>query len=222
MLEKIDLSKKMDKDTYKQVIGEQSERLGLLQRELRTAGIPVMIVFEGMGAAGKGTQINRLIQAMDPRGFEVFANSKATEEEQLRPFLWRFWTKTPADGRIAIFDRSWYRQVTIERFDGQIKEKNLPEAFQDILSFERQLDDGGMVIIKLFLYISQEEQKKRFKKLEDSKETSWRVTRMTGGGTRSMTVIWRSTRRCFRRPIRSVRRGPSSRRRTRITPPPRS
>ena len=165
MLEKIDLSKKMDKDTYKQVIGEQSERLGLLQRELRTAGIPVMIVFEGMGAAGKGTQINRLIQAMDPRGFEVFANSKATEEEQLRPFLWRFWTKTPADGRIAIFDRSWYRQVTIERFDGQIKEKNLPEAFQDILSFERQLDDGGMVIIKLFLYISQEEQKKRFKKL---------------------------------------------------------
>ena len=177
MLEKIDLSKKMDKDTYKQVIGEQSERLGLLQRELRTAGIPVMIVFEGMGAAGKGTQINRLIQAMDPRGFEVFANSKATEEEQLRPFLWRFWTKTPADGRIAIFDRSWYRQVTIERFDGQIKEKNLPEAFQDILSFERQLDDGGMVIIKLFLYISQEEQKKRFKKLEDSKETSWRVTK---------------------------------------------
>ena len=177
MLEKIDLSKKMDKDTYKQVIGEQSERLGLLQRELRTAGIPVMIVFEGMGAAGKGTQINRLIQAMDPRGFGVFANSKATEEEQLRPFLWRFWTKTPADGRIAIFDRSWYRQVTIERFDGQIKEKNLPEAFQDILSFERQLDDGGMVIIKLFLYISQEEQKKRFKKLEDSKETSWRVTK---------------------------------------------
>ena len=177
MLEKIDLSKKMDKDTYKQVIGEQSERLGLLQRELRTAGIPVMIVFEGMGAAGKGTQINRLIQALDPRGFEVFANSKATEEEQLRPFLWRFWTNTPADGRIAIFDRSWYRQVTIERFDGQIREKNLPEAFQDILSFERQLDDGGMVIIKLFLYISQEEQKKRFKKLEDSKETSWRVTK---------------------------------------------
>lgn len=177
MLEKIDLSKKMDKETYKQVTGEQSERLGLLQRKLREAGIPVMIVFEGMGAAGKGTQINRLIQALDPRGFEVFANSKSTEEEKLRPFLWRFWTKTPANGRIAIFDRSWYRQVTIERFDGQIKEKNLPEAFQDILSFERQLDDGGTVIIKLFLYISQEEQKKRFKKLEDSKETSWRVTK---------------------------------------------
>ena len=113
MLEKIDLSKKMDKDTYKQVIREQSEKLGLLQRELREAGIPVMIVFEGMGAAGKGTQINRLIQALDPRGFAVYANDKATEEEQMRPFLYRFWTKTPAKGRIALFDRSWYRQVTI-------------------------------------------------------------------------------------------------------------
>ena len=143
MLEKIDLSKKMDKDTYKQVIGEQSERLGLLQRELRTAGIPVMIVFEGMGAAGKGTQINRLIQAMDPRGFEVFANSKATEEEQLRPFLWRFWTKTPADGRIAIFDRSWYRQVTIERFDGQIKEKNLPQSQEDAIALLNDIQENA-------------------------------------------------------------------------------
>ncbi len=177
MLEKIDLSKKMDKDTYKQVIREQSEKLGLLQRELREAGIPVMIVFEGMGAAGKGTQINRLIQALDPRGFAVYANDKATEEEQMRPFLYRFWTKTPAKGRIALFDRSWYRQVTIERFDNKIEDKDLPEAFADILSFERQLTDDGTVIIKLFLYISQEEQKKRFKKLEDSKETSWRVSK---------------------------------------------
>lgn len=177
MLEKIDLSKKMDKDTYKKVIKEQGEKLGLLQRKLREAGIPVMIVFEGMGAAGKGTQINRLIQALDPRGFAVYANDKATEEEQLRPFLYRFWTKTPAHGRIAIFDRSWYRQVTVERFDRKIDEKDLPEAFADILSFERQLTDDGTVIIKLFLYISKEEQRKRFKKLEDSKETSWRVSK---------------------------------------------
>lgn len=177
MLEKIDLSKKMDKETYKQVIGEQGEKLGLLQRQLKEANIPVMVVFEGMGASGKGTQINRLIQALDPRGFDVYANDKSTEEERLRPFLWRFWTKIPAYGRIAVFDRSWYRQVTIERFDKTMTEEQLSGAFHDILSFERQLTEDGMVIIKLFLYISKEEQKKRFKKLEDSKETSWRVSK---------------------------------------------
>lgn len=176
MLEKIDLSKTVDKETCKQVIREEGGKLGLLQRECKSAGIPVMIVFEGVGAAGKGTQINRLIQALDPRGFTVYATEKSTEEEQMRPFLWRFWTKTPEKGRIALFDRSWYRRVLIDRFDGQIEPGQLPDAFQDILSFEKQLTDDGTVIIKLFLYISKEEQKKRFKKLEDSKETSWRVT----------------------------------------------
>jgi len=177
MLEKIDLSKKIDKETYKKTEKEQSEKLGLLQRQLKEAGIPVMIVFEGMGASGKGTQINHLIQALDPRGFDVYANDKSTDEERMRPFLWRFYTKLPAQGRIAVFDRSWYRQVTMERFSGKLPDEDLPGAFHDIQSFERQLTDDGMVIIKLFLYISREEQKKRFKKLEGSKETSWRVTK---------------------------------------------
>lgn len=177
MLEKIDLSKKIDKETYKKTEKEQSEKLGLLQRQLKEAGIPVMIVFEGMGASGKGTQINHLIQALDPRGFDVYANDKSTDEERKRPFLWRFYTKLPAQGRIAVFDRSWYRQVTMERFSEKLPDEDLPGAFHDIQSFERQLTDDGMVIIKLFLYISREEQKKRFKKLESSKETSWRVTK---------------------------------------------
>ena len=102
MLEKIDLAKKADKDTFKQVMETEGARLGLLQRECKAAGIPVMIVFEGMGAAGKGVQINRLIQALDPRGFSVYATNSSNEEEQMRPFLWRYWTKTPAKGRIEI------------------------------------------------------------------------------------------------------------------------
>ncbi len=81
MLEKIDLSKKVDKDTFKQVMETEGARLGLLQRECKAAGIPVMIVFEGMGAAGKGVQINRLIQALDPRGFSVYATNASNEEE---------------------------------------------------------------------------------------------------------------------------------------------
>lgn len=176
MLEKIDLSKKVDKKTYRRVMDEAEEKLGLLQRECKDAGIPVILVFEGMGAAGKGVQINRLIQALDPRGIDVYACDRPTEDEQMRPFLWRYWTKTPAKGRIAVFDRSWYRSVQVDRFDGLTREDKLGDAYQDILSFEKQLCDDGTVIMKFFLYIDKDEQKKRFKKLEGSKETSWRVT----------------------------------------------
>ena len=176
MLEKIDLSKKVDKKTYRRVMDEAEEKLGLLQRECKDAGIPVILVFEGMGSAGKGVQINRLIQALDPRGFDVYACDRPTEDEQMRPFLWRYWTKTPAKGRIAVFDRSWYRSVQVDRFDGLTREDKLGDAYQDILSFEKQLCDDGTVIMKFFLYIDKDEQKKRFKKLEGSKETSWRVT----------------------------------------------
>ena len=177
MLEKIDLSKKVDKKTYRRVMDEAEEKLGLLQRECKDAGIPVILVFEGMGAAGKGVQINRLIQALDPRGFDVYASSRVTEDEAMRPFLWRFWTLTPENGRIAVFDRSWYRKVREDRFEGRTAKKELAEAFRDICSFEKQLTDSKAVIIKLFLYISREEQKKRFKKLEESGETAWRVTK---------------------------------------------
>lgn len=176
MLEKIDLSSTIDKESYKRLQKERSAALGLLQRQLKEAGVPVIILFEGLGAAGKGVQINRLIQALDPRGFDVYASNRPTEEETLRPFLWKFWTLTPEKGRIAIFDRSWYRKVLIDRFDKITQKQELPEAFQDINSFEKQLREDGTVIIKLFLHISKKDQKKRFKKLEDSKETAWRVT----------------------------------------------
>lgn len=177
MLEKIDLSKSMKSQKAKEIYEEQSKKLSALQRECKEAKIPVMIIFEGLGAAGKGTQINKLIQALDPRGFHVFSIGKETEEEKLHPFLWRFWVKTPEKGRIAIFDRSWYRRVLSDRFDKLVEEKEMQNAFSDIQFFEKQLTEDGMVIIKLFLYISKKEQKKRFQSLLDSKETAWRVTK---------------------------------------------
>ena len=176
MLEKLDLQKTAEKETCRQLSEELGARLGVLQRQCRAEKIPVMIVFEGFGAAGKGVQINRLIQFLDPRGFDVYASRTPGEEELLRPFLWRYWTKTPENGRIAIFDKSWYDKVTVDRFDKITKRQELTGAFDDILSFEKQLTDAGTVIIKLFLAISKEEQKKRFKKLEEKKETAWRVT----------------------------------------------
>ena len=92
MLEKVDLTKKIPKEEYKARMTELEERLGRLQRECKALGIPVLIVFEGFGAAGKGLQIGRLIQSMDPRGFEVYTIKNETEEERMHPFMWRFWT----------------------------------------------------------------------------------------------------------------------------------
>lgn len=176
MLEKVDLKKTVDKETYRLVSEKLWKQLGVLQRSCKMEKIPVMIVFEGLGAAGKGVQINRLIQPLDPRGFDVYASRMVGEEEEMRPFLWRYFTKTPEDGRIAIYDRSWYHKVTEDRFDKIIRKRDISGAFDDILSFEKQITDGGTVIIKFFLYLSKGEQKKRFKKLNRSRETAWRVS----------------------------------------------
>ena len=177
MLEKLDLTKTLSKSEYKEKMLEMEPKLGKLQRECRELGIPVMIAFEGYGASGKGVQIGELIQAMDPRGFEVYAVKNETEEEKMHPFLWRFWTKMPAKGRIAIYDSSWYRKVLLDRFDKNTKKKDVPAAFDSICSFEQQLTDDGMVLIKIFLAIDKKEQKKRFVKLMESKETAWRVSK---------------------------------------------
>lgn len=163
MLDQIDVNKTVDKETYRAARENLGAELGKLQRELKEEKIPVMIVFDGLDAAGKGLQINRMIQALDPRGYEVYAAREATEDEVMRPFLWRYWTKTPEAGKIAIYDRSWYHRVNVERFEDEPDERELAEAFKDINSFERQLTDGGAVIIKFFLLISKKEQKKRFK-----------------------------------------------------------
>lgn len=177
MLEKVDLTKKMTKEEFKEKMPELEHKIGRLQRKCKDLDIPVMVVFEGFGASGKGVQIGRLIQSLDPRGFKVFAIQKETEEERMHPFLWRFWTKTPARGRIGIYDGSWYRKVLIDRFEKRTKEEDLPKVYQSICSFEKQLTDDGTVIVKLFLDISKKEQKKRFKKLLEKKETAWRVSK---------------------------------------------
>ena len=151
MLEKLDLTKSLNKAEYKEKMAELEPKLGKLQRECRRLGIPVMIAFEGYGASGKGVQIGELIKALDPRGFEVYAVKNETEEEKMHPFMWRFWTKMPAEGRICIYDSSWYRKVLKDRFDGKTKEKDVAAAFRSICSFEEQVTDGGIVLIKIFL-----------------------------------------------------------------------
>ncbi len=177
MLEKVDLSAKLSKTEYKQTAPQLALELAELQRRAKELKIPVVIVFEGWDAAGKGTLINELILPLDPRGFTVYTTVAPNSEESYRPYLWRFWIKTPASGRIAIFERSWYRKLQVERIDFKLSPETLGNAFDDTLAFERQLADGGAVIIKFFLHIDKKEQRKRFRKLESNKALSWRVSK---------------------------------------------
>jgi polyphosphate:AMP phosphotransferase len=176
MLTNVDLSREVAKAEYKRLKDDADLKLADLQRQVKALGIPVIIVFEGWSASGKGTLINRLILPLDPRGFSVYSASGPTEEEKFYPFLWRFWKRTPTRGRLAIFDRSWNRRVVTGRVEGQVKGKQLSQAFEDIRSFERQLADDGVVIVKCFLHISKREQKRRFDALRESAATAWRVT----------------------------------------------
>ncbi len=177
MLEKIATDVRMEKAEFKEKIGALELRLGELQRKARDLGIPIIIVFEGWEASGKGTQINKLILSMDPRGYVVNFTKDPTEEEAFRPPLWRFWIKTPEKGRIAIFDRSWYHYLPGVGSVKIFRKKHLPQIYSGITSFEKLLVDDGTVIIKFFLHISRKEQKKRFKELDSDKATSWRISK---------------------------------------------
>ena len=177
MLESFDLTQAIGKADYQKRIAPLERKMGELQRRIREIGIPVIVVFEGWEAAGKGTLINALILSMDPRGFNVYSTHPPVEEERLRPFLWRFWTKTPERGRIALFDRSWYGRVLGDRVEKMAGKKEIALAYEEINSFERQLVEDGAVIVKYFLHISKKEQKRRFEKLSTSPATAWRVTK---------------------------------------------
>ena len=175
MLERIRLNTTISKTDCQKVFPELENRLGECQRAARAAGVPVAIVFEGWDAAGKGTLINRLTQALDPRGFKVHPICAPNETERLHPWMWRFWTALPGAGNIAIFDRSWYGRVLVERLEGLAPEAAWKQAYEDIRQFERQLTDAGTVIIKFWLHISKREQKRRFDRIQKNPATAWKV-----------------------------------------------
>ena len=175
MLETVDLDASLNKDEYKKTQEALDLRLAELQRGLRTAGVPVIVVFEGWDAAGKGTVMARLLQALDPRGFKVHTVKPPTEEERMRPAMWRFWRMLPDNGIIHFYDRSWYLQVLEERLDGELSADQMRSAYERIRVFERQLTDDGALIVKFFLHISKKEQSKRFKKLLADTAFAWRV-----------------------------------------------
>ena len=167
-------SGKSDKSVRKK-IEDLGDELAYLQRKSRELGIPVLIIVEGLSAAGKGTLINRIIQPLDPRGFKVSCIASPNRDEQLRPFLWRFWRRTPSADRMAIFDRSWYRNLLDSTINRTLSEEELKKAYADVRAFERQLRDGGTVFFKIFLDISKKEQACRLATMQGNPATAWRV-----------------------------------------------
>jgi AMP-polyphosphate phosphotransferase len=177
MLEQVVLDQKLGSEEYRNAIDALREKLSRLQRQARDGKIGVIVVFEGWDAAGKGTLINQVMQYLDPRGFNVHSIKAPTQEELFRPFLWRFWSRTPEKGRLAIFDRSWYGRVIGDRVDNLLGRKIWQRSYEEIRTFERQLTADGFVLAKFFLHISKGEQRKRFRKLESHPSLAWRVTR---------------------------------------------
>lgn len=176
MLEKTDLSKSIDEDTFKKEITPLYPRLGVLQRELWDRRVPIIIVVEGWNASGITMVVSEIIQYLDPRGFALHSIGSPNDDERARPLLWRFWTRTPARGRMALFARSWYSRSLAEQVSGIDWRSRIRRSIADINTFERQLSDDGAVIIKFFLHISKEEQKKRLSEREKDALTSWMIT----------------------------------------------
>jgi polyphosphate kinase 2 (PPK2 family) len=176
-LPSIDLDEKLSKAEYKEIIPDLELRLQTLQRRAIEAGLPVVVVFEGGESTGKGDLINRVIRTLDRRHLQVHSIKKVYEREFYRPYLWRFWRRLPAAGRMSIMDRSWYGPILQKRVGNDILIREWQTACEEIEAFERQLCDGGYLIVKIFLHITQEEQEKRFLELESQPATAWKVTR---------------------------------------------
>lgn len=176
MLETLDLKKKLPRQEYVTQLTRRQIQLRELGWQVYQQKRPVLIVFEGWDAAGKGGAINRLTEMMDPRGYVVYPISAPQGEDKTRHYLYRFWRRLPERGQIAIFDRSWYGRVLVERVEGYAQESEWKRAYKEINAFERQVRDFGAVVVKYWIHLSQEEQLRRFKEREAIGYKAWKLT----------------------------------------------
>ena len=176
LLSQVDLSARISEEEYKEERRRLQARLGELHNRLYRKKVPVIIVYEGWDAAGKGGNIKRLAGALDPRGYEVIPIASPEPYEKARHYLWRFWTRLPKTGHIAIFDRSWYGRVMVERLEGFCTEDDWRRAYNEINEFERELCDWGAVVVKFWVQIDKDTQLARFRDRERAPEKRWKIT----------------------------------------------
>ncbi len=163
-------------DDYKRSLKQAQLRLLTHQHALAESKRPLLVVFEGPDAAGKGGAIRRLVERLDPRLLRVHSIVKPTEEEFAHHYLWRFWSKLPSYGQTVVFDRSWYGRVLVERVEEFATEKEWKRAYAEITEFEKVLADDGAIIVKIYLHISKDEQLSRFKRREADPYKHWKIT----------------------------------------------
>jgi polyphosphate kinase 2 (PPK2 family) len=181
-LAEVDLSSSLSRKEEAQGLAIAQARLAQLRLTLggqigeRQIGPPVLVLFEGWDASGKGGAIKRLVVPLDPRHVRVRQFAAPTPDEKRHHFLWRFWSQLPGRGGMAIFDRTWYGRVLVERVEGFANREQWLRAYDEINNFERSLTDEGMILAKIWLQISPEEQLKRFKRREDDPLKSWKLT----------------------------------------------
>jgi polyphosphate:AMP phosphotransferase len=171
-----DLTQSLSPDEYKEQLREEQTRFGKLQQSIYEEEIPVLVLFEGWDAAGKGGAIKRLTDILDPRSYTVNAFGAPTDEEKAHHYLWRFWQRLPTAGKISICDRSWYGRVLVERVEGFATEPEWRRAYQEINEFEEQLTSFGCVLVKFWLHISPDEQLKRFTERQNNPFKQYKLT----------------------------------------------
>ena len=166
VLTALDLTRKLDKQAYETQLAKWQGRLSELARRPEFRSHSLILAFEGADAAGKGGSIRRVTAALDARQYQIVPVAAPTEEERAQPYLWRFWRHVPRQGRVTIFDRTWYGRVLVERVEGFCAEADWLRAYAEINDFEHELQEDGAIVVKFWLHISDKEQLRRFKERE--------------------------------------------------------
>ncbi len=178
MLETVDLNKSIGKEEYVRDLLRYQLQLRELAYQLYVRKRPMIIVYEGWDAGGKGGNIKRVTEKLDPRGYEVYSIAAPTGEDKTHHYLWRFWRrlKPPDEKQILIFDRSWYGRVLVERLEGFCTEAEWKRAYREINEFERQLVDFGTILVKFWIHIGKDEQLRRFEARRETPYKAWKLT----------------------------------------------
>lgn len=176
MLNTVDLSLSLDHEVYKQSLIRYQVAFHALGYQVYVQKRPVVLVFEGWDAGGKGGAIRRITEKLDPRGYVVYSIAAPKGDDSTHHYLWRFWRRLPESGQIAIFDRSWYGRVMVERIEGFCAESEWKRAYREINYSERQLVDFGTILFKFWIHISKEEQLRRFESRENDQKRVWKLT----------------------------------------------
>ena len=172
----LDLTRAVSKQEYKKTISDYQARLGELGRKAQERRQSTVLVFEGPDASGKGGAIRRTVWSLDARTYRVYQFAAPTEEERAHHYLWRFWRHLPRAGNVSVFDRSWYGRVLVERAEGFATRTEWRRAYNEINDFENQIVDHGILLLKFWLHIDEDEQLARFKKREKSAYKHWKLT----------------------------------------------